>query len=171
MADFDRRTLLGGLGLAGGALVASHVHAAPRMLTFSDLKKEAEVACLYHCDFAEGPRFSNMATNIANHYQVYGSDPFALQLAIVAHGAGIKFFLNNFDDTSWKDEQPVSEYFERILGLSKNGLNVYLCNVTFERMKLSHERAREAPFISFVPSGVATVALLQSKGFAYLKSG
>ena len=32
-------------------------------------------------------------------------------------------------------------------------------------------KVKDMPFISFVPSGVATVAALQSKGFAYLKVG
>jgi uncharacterized protein len=48
---------------------------------------------------------------------------------------------------------------------------VYLCNITFERQKIDRELAQKADFIKFVPSGVATLAALQTKGFAYIKVG
>jgi uncharacterized protein len=111
-----------------------------------------------------------MLQNIANHYSVYGN-PLDIQLAIVAHGQGIKFFLDTLEGTSWKDETTVPPMFQRVSDLAKSGLIVYLCNITFERQKLDRERARKADFIKFVPSGVAAVAALQSKGFAYLKVG
>ncbi|WP_449375432.1 DsrE family protein [Bosea thiooxidans] len=85
-------------GLIIGA--AAPAQAAPQTVALAELKKEADVACLYHCDFGEAPRFVQMLTNIANHYSAYGADPFALQLAIVAHGAGVKFFLDSFEGTS-----------------------------------------------------------------------
>ena len=137
----------------------------------ADLKKEAEVACLYHCDFGDAPRFGQMLNNIGNHYAAYGSDPFALQLAIVTHSAGVKYFLEKLEGTPWKDDVAALALFEKVESLAKNGLKVYLCDITFERLKLDRANAKVAPFIQFVPSGVATVAALQSKGFAYLKVG
>ena len=55
--------------------------------------------------------------------------------------------------------------------LAKYGVEVYLCKITFERQKLNTALAKDAPYIKLVASGVATVAALQSKGFAYLKVG
>jgi len=173
MTDLDRRALLGGgLVLAGGAMAAATgAIAAPTMLKLDEIKKEADVACVYHCDFGEPQRFVQMITNISNHYSVYGADPFAVQLAIVAHGQGVKFFLASLEGTQWVDQVMVPKIFEQVQNVAKNGLKIYLCNITFERLKLDRENVRKADFISFVPSGVATVAALQSKGFGYMKIG
>ena len=141
------------------------------MLQLADLKKEADVACLYHCDFGEPPRFLQMLNNIGNHYSAYGANPFELQLVVVAHSAGVKFFLETLEGTSWRDEAMVPQIFDRIAAQARSGLKVHLCNITFQRLNLDRTKVRKADFISFVPSGVATVAALQAKGFAYLKVG
>lgn len=171
MTDIDRRAMLGSIVAAGGAFAAASAAAAPAMKQMTEIKKEADVACLYHCDFGQPPRFVQMIRNISNHYTAGGSDPFALQLAIVAHGPGVKFFLETMEGTPWVDEVMVPKIFDQVTNVAKNGLKVYLCNITFERLKLDKEKVRKADFISFVPSGVATVAALQSKGFGYLKVG
>lgn len=163
-----RRSII--LGAAGG-LIAASAQAAPAQLKMADIKKEADVACLYHCDYGDQPRFAQTLNNISNHYSVYGSDPFGLQLALVVHSVGIKFFLSTLEGTPWKDEVIPAETFERLTALSKNGLKVYLCEITFKRLNIDKAKVKDAPFISFVPSGVAAVAALQSKGFAYLKVG
>lgn len=169
MTELDRRALLGGIVFAGGAMASSAALAAPAMLSFDALKKEAETACVYHCDFGDPARFMQMISNISNHYSVYGGNPFDVQLVIVAHGPGVKFFLQDLGATPWKDESLPPESFERVQDVAKNGLRVYLCDITFERLKLDRQKAHKADFISFVPSGVATVAVLQGKGFAYIK--
>ena len=166
----SRRALM--LAAASGAVAAATpVLAAPRQTALADLKKEADVACLYHCDFGEPQRFVQMLQNISNHYSAYGADPFALQLAIVAHGPGVKFFLENLDDTPWREEAMVPKIFERVEDVAKNGLKVHLCEITFSRLKIDKSKARTAEFVGFVPSGVAAVAAMQARGFAYLKVG
>ncbi|MCA0405736.1 MAG: DsrE family protein [Proteobacteria bacterium] len=170
MTDVDRRALLGTLALLGSAHAAS-AQTAPAVRPLSDLKKEADVACVYHVDYGDPPRFVQTLTNISNHYSAYGANPFDLQIAIVAHGPGVKFFLENLENTPWKEEVMVPQIFERVEAVSKQGLKVYLCNITFERQKIDRAKARKADFISFVPSGVASVAALQAKGFAYMKIG
>lgn len=156
---------------AGIVGAASPAMAAPRDLKLADLKKEADVACVYHCDFGDPQRFVQMLTNISNHYSAYGADPFALQVVVVAHGPGVKFFLSDLEGTSWREEAMVPKMFERVEDVAKNGLKIHLCEITFSRLKIDKAKARDADFVSFVPSGVATVAALQSKGFAYLKIG
>jgi uncharacterized protein len=168
MTELDRRAIIGGAALAGAALTSGAAGGAPATMPLKDIAKEADVACLYHCDFGEPPRFMQMLQNIANHYSVYGN-PVEIQLAIVVHGQGTKFFLDSLEETPWKDEVLPPSVFQRLSDLAKSGLAVYLCNITFERLKIDRDRARKADFIRFVPSGVAAVAALQSKGYAYLK--
>ncbi len=171
MTEIDRRALLTGVAAAGAAAISTEALAAPPMIKADDIKKEAGVACIYHCDFGDAPRFAQMLNNISNHYSVYGSNTFDIQLVTVVHSVGVKFFLETLDGTNWQNENVSPELFERVVSLSKNGLAVYLCEITFQRLKLDRAKARKADFIRFVPSGVATVAALQAKGFAYLKVG
>lgn len=170
--DLSRRNvILAGAAATGTIAMTGLASASPRHIGLGDFKKEAEIACLYHCDYGDHARFAQTLNNIGNHYGAYGSDPFALQISLVVHGGGIKFFLSDLAGTMWKEEVIPPELFERTESLSKNGLKVYLCEVTFRRNKLDPSRARQADFISFVPSGVAAVAAMQAKGFAYLKVG
>lgn len=163
-----RRGLIVG---AAGSLVAASAHAAPKEVLMADLKKEADIACLYHCDYGDPARFAQTLNNISNHYSAHGADPFGLQLVIVAHGPSVKFFLASLDESPWKDETLDPKIFERVSDLAKNGLKVHLCEITFKRLKLDKSKVHDVSFVDFVPSGVATVAALQSKGFSYLKVG
>ena len=164
-----RRSII--LGAAGGLIAASAAKAAPKALAMTDIKKEGDVACIYHCDYGDNARFAQTLNNISNHYSAYGADPFGLQLAIVAHSVSVKYFLSTLEGTPWKDDKIPADIFERVTALSKNGLKIYICEITFKRLKLDMGLVRDEPFISFVPSGVATVAALQSKGFSYIKVG
>ncbi len=173
MTDIDRRHLLGALAV-GGAAVATTVaaRAAPMELKLADMKKEAEVACLYHCDFGDDKRYDAMLRNINNHLSVYNFDPLGTKIVIVAHSVGIKYHLKNLAGTPWEKHPPIDPELEkRMKALSQYGVEVYLCKITFERTKLDIQLAKNEPYIKLVPSGVATVAALQSKGFAYLKVG
>jgi intracellular sulfur oxidation DsrE/DsrF family protein len=171
MTDHSRRDIMRALAVAGGSFAAGSALAAPALLKLTDISKQADVACLYHCDFGDPARFSQMLDNISNHYAVYGADPFQIEIVIVAHGAGVKFFLSSLENTPWSGETIPDDVFPRLDGLSKNGLRALLCNITFTKRNLDRENIRKADFIHLVPSGVATVAALQTKGFSYLKVG
>jgi intracellular sulfur oxidation DsrE/DsrF family protein len=171
MTITTRRGVIGAIAASGATLAASRVNAAPQMLSLSAVKKETDVACLYHCDFGDPRRFAQMLTNINNHLSVYEFDTFKIKLVIVAHGAGVKFFLKDLSDTPYQKETVDPDLYKRFVGLSKFGVEAYLCQITFKRQKMDIAKAHEAPFIKLVPSGVATVAELQGKGFAYLKVG
>lgn len=167
----SRRGFIGALALSGAALGASRVVAAPAKLNLSDVKKDTDVACLYHCDFGDVQRFSQMLTNINNHLSAYEFDSLRVKLVVVAHGAGLKFFLADRSGTPWEKDQIDDEIYKRFVGLTKFGVEAYLCEITYKRQKIDMAKTRNDPFLKFVPSGVATVADLQSKGFAYLKVG
>lgn len=168
MPHFDRRAFLGTMALAGAVPAAAQ---AAQGVQVKDISKEADNACLYHCDYGDPNRFAQTLNNISNHYAAYGADPFAIQLVLVAHAGGVKFFLDDLAGTMWEKEALDPQLVEKADSLAKNGLKIYLCSFTFERNRIDREKARKAPYISFVPSGVATVGALQNKGFAYLKVG
>lgn len=173
MTGIDRRHLLVALA-AGGATVAgaTSAGAARKELKLADIKKDTEVACLYHCDFGDDKRYSAMLRNINNHLSVYNFDPLGTKIVIVAHSVGIKYHLKTLAGTPWEKHPAIDpELDKRMESLAKYGVDVYLCKITFELQKLDTALAKDAPYIKLVPSGVATVAALQSKGFAYLKVG
>ena len=169
MEQVTRRGLVTGLAAAGAAGAAGIASAMPKAISVQDIKKEGDSACLYHCDFADKARQMQMLNNINNHYSVYGANPFDIQLAVVAHAGGIRYFLDNWEGTQWAKDKFDIDVFERAASLAKNGLKIYLCELTFKNNKIDKAKTRNAEFLSFVPSGVATVAALQSKGFAYIK--
>jgi intracellular sulfur oxidation DsrE/DsrF family protein len=169
--DTSRRRFIGALALSGAALGASRVSAAPGRIDLSGVRKDTDIACLYHCDFGDVQRFSQMLTNMNNHLSAYEFDPMRVKLVIVAHGAGIKYFLADRSGTPWQNDPIGDDIFKRYVGLTKFGVECYLCEITYKRNKIDFARTRDDPSLKFVPSGVATVAELQSKGFAYLKVG
>lgn len=172
MTDIDRRHVLAALAAGGAAIAGSGAAmAAPKELNFSDMKKETEVACVYHCDFGDDKRFSAMLRNINNHLSVYDFDPFKTKIVIVAHSAGIKYHLKSLAGTPWEGKEINPDLAKRMDGLAKYGVEVYLCKITFKAQKLDLSLAKDADYIKLVPSGVATVAALQTKGYSYLKVG
>lgn len=171
MSLTSRRNFLGTLALGGAALGTTAVSALPGKLNVAAVKKEADVACIYHCDFGDPQRFSQLLRNMNNHLSVYEFDPFKVKLVIVAHGAGLKFFLKDLSGTQWENETVNEDLYQRFVGLTKFGVEAYLCEITYKLNKIDMEKTREGAYLKFVPSGVATVAELQGKGFAYLKVG
>ena len=170
-SNTSRRGFIGALALSGAVLGASRVAAAPTKLDVSDIKKDTDVACLYHCDFGDVQRFSQMLTNMNNHLSAYEFDSLRVKLVIVAHGPGIKFFLADRSGTPWEKDQIDDDIYKRFVGLTKFGVEAYLCEITYKRQNIDMAKTRDGAFLKFVPSGVATVAELQGKGFAYLKVG
>ena len=170
-SNTSRRGFIGALALSGAVLGASRVAAAPTKLDVSDIKKDTDVACLYHCDFGDVQRFGQMLTNMNNHLSAYEFDSLRVKLVIVAHGPGIKFFLADRSGTPWEKDQIDDDIYKRFVGLTKFGVDAYLCEITYKRQNIDMAKTRDGAFLKFVPSGVATVAELQGKGFAYLKVG
>ena len=173
MTDIDRRHLIGALAVGTATIAGSlAADAAPKELKMSDMKKDTDIACLYHCDFGDDRRYDAMLRNINNHLSAHDFDPLGVKIVIVAHAAGIKYHLKDLAGTPWEKTPPIEPDFEkRMAALAQYGVEVYLCKITFERQKLDTALAKDVPYIKLVASGVATVAALQSKGFAYLKIG
>lgn len=172
MTDIDRRHVLTALA-AGGVVAAGGMsaEAAPKALSFADMQKDTDIACLYHCDYGNDKRFSAMLRNINNHLSAYDFDPLKIKIVMVAHSAGIKYHLKTLEGTPWAKQTIDPELAKRMDSLSKYGVEVYLCQITFKSHKIDFNQAKDAPYIRLVPSGVGTVGALQTKGYAYLKVG
>jgi uncharacterized protein len=171
MAKTSRRGFIGALAVSGATLGTSRLAAAPDKLDMAAIKKDTDVACVYHCDFGDPQRFSQMLTNINNHLSVYEFDTMRVKIVVVAHGAGLKFFLDDLSGTPWAKDTIDPDLYKRFAGLTKFGVEGYLCEITYKRQNIDMAKTKKDTFLKFVPSGVATVAELQSKGFAYLKVG
>ena len=171
MSKSSRRGFLGALAVSGATLTASRLAAAPDKLDVAALKKDTDVACVYHCDFGDPQRFSQMLTNINNHLSVYEYDTMRVKIVVVAHGAGLKFFLEDLSGTPWAKDTIDPELYKRFTALTKYGAEAYLCQITYKRLNIDPAKTRKDSFLKFVPSGVATVAELQSKGYGYIKVG
>jgi intracellular sulfur oxidation DsrE/DsrF family protein len=168
----SRRQVIGALAASGAALAAaSSARGNPVELDLNKLKKETDIACLYHCDFGDPQRFSQMLQNMLNHYSAYEFDPFKLKLVVVVHGGGLKYFLDDLSGTPWEKETINPDLYKRFVGLTKYGVEGYLCQITYKRLNIDPAKTKKDAFLKFVPSGVATVAELQAKGFGYLKVG
>lgn len=168
----SRRDFIGVLATSGVVLATqASAQGGPAQLDLGTLKKDTELACLYHCDFGDPQRFSQMMQNMLNHYSAYDFDTMKLKLVVVAHGAGLKFFLDDLTGTPWAKETIDPEIYKRFTGLTKYGAEAYLCRITYKRLNIDPEKTRKDTFLKYVPSGVAAVAELQTKGFAYLKVG
>jgi intracellular sulfur oxidation DsrE/DsrF family protein len=168
--DATRRGMIGALA-ASGAGLATAALAVPGTLDLAAVKKDTDFACLYHCDYGDPQRFSAMLQNMNNHFSAYDFDAFKLKLVMVVHSAGIKFFLDDLAGTPWEKDSIDPDIYKRFVALTKYGVEAYLCQITYKRLKIDPAKTRKDEFLRFVPSGVATVAELQSKGFAYLKVG
>jgi intracellular sulfur oxidation DsrE/DsrF family protein len=166
-----RRGVIGALAASGATLAATNLRANPRELDLANVNVDTDIACLYHCDFGDPQRFSQLLQNMLNHYSAYEFDNFKLKLVVVAHAAGIKFFLADRTGTPWEKDNIDPEIYQRFVGLTKYGAEAYLCQITYKRLNIDPAKTRGDAFLKFVPSGVATVAELQRKGFAYIKVG
>jgi intracellular sulfur oxidation DsrE/DsrF family protein len=171
MSITSRRGFLGAVAASGATLTATQLAAAPTKLDLASLKKDTDIACLYHCDFGDPKRFGQLLTNMNNHLSVYEFDTMRVKLVLVTHGAGVKFFLDDLSGPPWANDTVDPDLYKRFAGLAKFGIEAYLCEITFKRNKIDLAKAKKDSFLKFVPSGVATVAELQAKGYGYIKVG
>ena len=115
--------------------------------------------------------FFAMLQNMLNHYSAYEFDSFKLKLVVVVHGAGLKFFLDDRAARRGRTTTSIRSSTSASPASPSTGSRGYLCQITYKRLNIDPAKTRKDSFLKFVPSGVATVAELQTKGFAYLKVG
>lgn len=97
--------------------------------------------------------------NVQNHINSVGAEK--LELAVVVHGKGIDFLLDE-----WKDAEGKS-HGDTVRALTAQGVKFMICGNTLRGRNIGREKVNPAAMI--VPSGVATLAELQMRGYAYIK--
>ena len=131
-----RRGMIGALAASGATLCRRRRSPRPRALDMASVKKDTDIACLYHCDFGDPQRFSQMLNNMNNHYSAYEFDNFKLKLVIVAHAAGIKFFLEDLPARRGRKTRSIRRSTSASSALTKYGVEAYLCQITYKRLNI-----------------------------------
>lgn len=126
-------------------------------LSHATTKPDAEpIKVVYHINDAS--RASALLKNVENHLKAAPGT----KIAVVAHGKGIDFMLNNAQDANGNPYNVIMET------LAQQGVEFKICNNT---LKSRHLTAADVAYpVVVVPSGVAEIARLQAKeGYVYLK--
>lgn len=167
----NRRAFIGALASGAVLTTAANAKDISNHVDPGTLRKDADAACVYHCDFGDPERFSRMMQNMLTHYCAYDFNPMAVKLTVVAHGPGVKFFLADRTRTPWETEEVDPALYQRFTGLAGYGMEAYLCSNTFKTLHIDPAKTYRGAFLKFVPVGIAAVASLQAKGFSYVKVG
>lgn len=114
------------------------------------------VKVVYHIN--EGlEKAADLLRNVRNHLN---ADP-KVKIVVVGHGQGINFMLEGAEDKNKLAFRTTME------DLADKGVEFRVCNNTLVSRNIPGSKV-VAP-ATIVPSGVAEVANLQTKGFVYLK--
>ena len=126
---------------------------------------------VYHINY-DDPKLQLAAMrNIQNHINAVGAEN--LELRVVLHGNGLSLLL--YPDslaklTKFKQANATEEMTARIDGLKSQGVAFKLCGNTIKGRNVDLTAdVYDADEVDVVPSGVAELAKLQTKGFTYIK--
>lgn len=114
---------------------------------------------VYHVNFDDEKRLKATLGNIQNHINAVGKEN--LDLRVVMHGPGIALL-------EVANKNP--DFADKISNLKRQGVHFNVCNNTLVSKKINYKNdLYDVSQQDIVPSGVAEVAYLQSKGFSYIK--
>ena len=106
-----------------------------------------------------------------NHYENSFKE---LEVAVVIHGGAYKFFLNNLENSIYKDDKELVKVYEdlkkRITTLSDTyDVKFYMCKVGKTRNKLQNKDILN--FVKIIPTSTIGLIDRQNEGFAYISAG
>ncbi len=114
---------------------------------------------VYHLNSKEIGTQQDVLRNVQNHIQAVGADK--LDLRIVMHAGGVSMLRTAKTDLDMQG---------KIESLKLKGVKFEVCKITLERGKIDYKAdLYDVSESDLVPSGVAQIALLQEKGFSYVK--
>jgi len=123
--------------------------------TLFDSKQKA----VYHINYDDPKLQSAALRNVNNHINAIGKDN--VDIKIVMHGKGVDLLKTANTDLDMQ---------QKVIGLKKNGVAFQVCNNTLKGRKIDYKNDLfDVSKEDIVPSGVAELAILQSKGYAYIK--
>jgi hypothetical protein len=114
---------------------------------------------VYHVNGNDDKVLNATLGNIQNHINAVGKDN--LDLRVVMHGNGLALVQKAKTDEGMKS---------KIDNLKLQGVAFNVCGNTLKSKKIDYKTdLHDVKQSDIVPSGVAEIAILQSKGFAYVK--
>lgn len=113
---------------------------------------------VYHVNYSDLKRQKGALRNAQNHINAVGKDK--IDLRIVMHGGGHTMLLSANKDL---------ELQNKIVSLKEQGVKMQMCANTIRGKKLDKKQLFGLQDSDVVPSGVAEIAALQAKGYAYVK--
>ncbi len=126
---------------------------------------------VYHINYDDPKLQQSAMRNIQNHINAVGAEN--LELKVVLHGNGLSLLL--YPDslaklTKFKHANATEEMTARIDGLKSQGVAFEICGNTIKGRNVDLAAdVYDADAADVVPSGVAELAKLQTKGFTYIK--
>ncbi|WP_457670468.1 DsrE family protein [Thiolapillus sp.] len=125
---------------------------------------------VYHINYDNPKKQAGALRNIQNHINAVGAEN--LDLKVVMHGKGLSLLLepDAVKNTKLKYGNATDEVQAKISGLKDQGIGFLICANTLRGKKISYEDdLYDVGKEDIVPSGVAELAHLQAKGYAYIK--
>jgi hypothetical protein len=120
---------------------------------------DKEYKVVYHLNSADAKHQKAFLGNVQNHVKAVGKDK--LDLRVVMHGDGVDMLKNAKADEGIK---------QKINDLKLQGVHFNVCKNTLVNKKIDSKKdLYDVADSDIVPSGVAEIAILQSKGYAYVK--
>lgn len=114
---------------------------------------------VYHVNFDDEKQLKATLGNIQNHINAVGKEN--IDLRVVMHGPGVQLL-------QIANKNP--DFQDKISNLKRQGVHFNVCNNTLVAKKIDYKNdLYDVSKEDIVPSGVAEVAYLQSKGFSYVK--
>ena len=114
---------------------------------------------VYHINYDNPKRQKGALRNIQNHINAVGKEK--LDLRVVMHGKGVTLMKLANNDANVQS---------KVINLKKQGIKFNVCNNTLVGKKINYKNDLfDVEQSDIVPSGVAEIAHLQKKGYAYVK--
>lgn len=114
---------------------------------------------VYHLNSDDAKHQMAFMQNVQNHINAVGKEN--LDLRVVMHGPGITLMQNA------KSNEDVKS---RVDNLKLQGIAFNICANTLKSKKVDYKKDMyDVSEKDIVPSGVAEIAILQTKGYAYVK--
>ena len=114
---------------------------------------------VYHINYKKEKRQFGALRNIQNHINAVGKEN--LDLRVVMHGGGYTLLQRANTDPNMQS---------KVVSLKKQGIKFNICANTIRGKKLNYKNdLYDVEQADIVPSGVAELAHLQTKGFTYIK--
>jgi uncharacterized protein len=114
---------------------------------------------VYHINYNDEAQLKAALGNVKNHVNAVGQDN--IEVIVVMHGNGVD--LLKIANTNLDMQQ-------KVIDLKKDGVAFEVCNNTLVKKKINYKNDLfDVSQKDIVPSGVAELAILQQKGYAYIK--